>query len=191
VVDPSGVVQERILPDRPLGNLAGDRGSAENRRTTVARVQIDIEGRNLPGARCHPDPDQDEKDIYVGMGSRGRGEEFVSGGADTAHWTLDVIVDRRDGILDFKGRLVEGRRGERFIYLNWGTLDAAGEFVMFRRAKLMLSEVDPGLIEQACEPGTGLRCVVNLTDAKGHPRCARVRPPDIEWLATPVAAASS
>ncbi|WP_369333565.1 DUF5990 family protein [Trebonia kvetii] len=31
--------------------------------------------------------------------------------------------------------------GGRFIYLNWGTVDAPGEFRMFRRAKLRLDAV--------------------------------------------------
>ncbi len=148
-------------------------------------MRVEIEGRDLPGARWCTDPGRhDEQDIYVGIGSKGQGEQLVAGSADSAHWSVEVtVVARDDGTVDFRGRLVDGPRGDRFIYLNWGTLGADGAFSMFRRAKLGLSELDHALIERADRPGASLRCVVNLTDDKGGPRCARVRPPDIAWHA--------
>ena len=39
---------------------------------------------------------------------------------------------------------------------------------------------DPKLVERANAAGR-LRAEVHLTDDKGHPRCARVRPPAITW----------
>jgi hypothetical protein len=47
---------------------------------------------------------------------------------------------------------------------------------MFRRAKLMLEHLDPTVLE-----GHTVEARLGLTDAKGHPRCAAVRPPDITW----------
>ena len=44
---------------------------------------------------------------------------------------------------DFRGPAVQGKRGERFLYLTWGDVGPDGEFEMFRRAKLMLDRVDP------------------------------------------------
>ena len=39
--------------------------------------------------------------------------------ADTAevHWELDIGSAVRDGQLDFRGRAVDGMRGDRFVYL--------------------------------------------------------------------------
>lgn len=71
------------------------------------------------------------------------------------------------------------------MYLNWGTVSGDGVFSLFRRAKLSLSEVDPSVVEQALDEDGVLACTVNLTDAKGQPRCARVRSPDIAWRAEP------
>jgi hypothetical protein len=51
---------------------------------------------------------------------------------------------------------------------------------MFRRAKLMLSDVPVGVLKAAVKSGL-LVGRLGLTDAKGQPTCAGVRPPDIRW----------
>ncbi len=61
-------------------------------------------------------------------------------------------------------------------------VQAAGHFRMFRRAKLMLSRVDQDLICGASNRGL-LYAQVRLTDDRGGPRCARVDPPAISWIA--------
>ena len=52
---------------------------------------------------------------------------------------------------------------------------------MFRRAKLMLGDVDPVLVRTAEESGAPLVADVELTDECGGPRCARVVAPAIVW----------
>ena len=83
-------------------------------------------------------------------------------------------------VLDFRGPAVQGKRGERFIYLTWGDVGSDGEFEMFRRAKLMLERVAPELIESAAKTGC-LTASVDLTGNDGGPRCARVDPPAVAW----------
>jgi hypothetical protein len=83
---------------------------------------------------------------------------------------------------DFRGPHIQGRPGERFIYLSWGTVDEDGRFTMFRRAKLMLAEVPADVLAAAAAAGT-LDGTLGLTDAKGDPLCARVTPPRIHWSA--------
>jgi hypothetical protein len=53
---------------------------------------------------------------------------------------------------------------------------------MFRRAKLVLTDVQPDTIAAAQRSGL-LVARLGLTDAKGHPVCARVRPPAVQWSA--------
>ena len=67
---------------------------------------------------------------------------------------------------------MQGRPGARFIYLTWGDVDADGSFTMFRRAKLMLADLEPLAADTQ-------RVVarVDLTDDCGGPRCARLGPP--------------
>jgi hypothetical protein len=78
---------------------------------------------------------------------------------------------------------VQGRRGDRFLYLSWGSVDASGRFEMFRRAKLMLDAVSPELVAAATRPGHRLVGTLGLTHDDGMPRCAAVRPPVITWTA--------
>jgi hypothetical protein len=111
---------------------------------------------------------------------------LVAGDATGAAWDLDVrVVTADDRGLDFRGPVVHGKRGERFVYLTWGDVGADGSFRMFRRAKLMLDRVDPALVLPAARDGV-LVATVDLSDEHGCPRCARVDPPAVAWSYAPV-----
>jgi Family of unknown function (DUF5990) len=104
-------------------------------------VQIRIEGTNLPGLSCGPSPDvpRGYRDIHVGVQRRNHREELlglVPADAATASWTLDCAVDIDGEVPDVTGPYVQGRPGERFIYLSWVTVDDANNATLFRRAKL-------------------------------------------------------
>jgi hypothetical protein len=68
------------------------------------------------------------------------------------------------------------------LYLSWGTVDNAKSFTLFRRAKLWLDAIPPTVINGALDLGL-LVGRLGLTDRKGNPLCAAVRPPVIEWSA--------
>ena len=99
-------------------------------------------------------------------------EEQPADGGDR-QWLIEVEV--KDG--DFRGPYVQGRRGERFVYLSWQS-PAAGRF---RRAKLMLATVPQATLD-AAEQGV-LRAQVNLSMPDGSPVCPAVRPPAVTWSA--------
>jgi hypothetical protein len=145
-------------------------------------VRVVIEGFDLPGRRfCGPHGDLLD-DVHVGVQVRRGPHHLVPGDAARARWELDVsVVTGPDGSLDFRGPAVQGKRGDRFLYLTWGNVDDEGRFQMFRRAKLMLDRIDPGLVAEAERHRRPLIGAVRLTDAHGAPRCARVDPPDLEW----------
>jgi hypothetical protein len=82
---------------------------------------------------------------------------------------------------------VHGRRGERFLYLSWGDVADGRRFEMFRRAKLHLSVLDPRDVAQAVATGATIEAALDLTDAKGGPLCASIRPPTITWRVGAVA----
>ena len=108
--------------------------------------------------------------------------QLFPGDGPEARWAFEVATRRTaEGAHDFGGPYVHGRGGERFIYLSWGTLSATGEFAMFRRAKLMLAAVEPRLLNLATQRGTVLTGRLPLTDSKGMPVAAAIRPPRIEW----------
>lgn len=144
-------------------------------------MRLVVIGTDLPGRTfCAPDGTPLDN-VHVGVQIRTEPNHLVRGDAGDARWELeiDTVVDS-DGQLDFRGPAVHGKRGDRFIYLTWGNVDAAGSFEMFRRAKLMLNRVDHGLMRNATTIGH-LRAQVRLTDDHGGPRCARVDPPAVTW----------
>ncbi|GAA1298103.1 hypothetical protein Psi02_57830 [Planotetraspora silvatica] len=147
---------------------------------------IHIEASDLPGRTCPPgDGFPGYSGIHVGVQRRDRRDEPLDlhpGDATSAAWTLECTVAPTPGGVDLRGPHIQGRPGGRFIYLSWGTVDDAGVFSMFRRAKLMLDAVDAETVDAAVRSGR-LLGRLRLTDGKGEPLCAAVRPPRIEWTA--------
>jgi hypothetical protein len=141
-------------------------------------VDVRIVGVNLPGRRCGG-----YENIHVGVQRKAEVVQLFPGDAEQAVWDMEVEVV--PGTRDFRGPHVQGKRGERFLYLSWGTVGVGGAFEMFRRAKLMLAAVDGQVVEAASQPGHRLEGTLGLTDGDGRPRCAAVRPPGISWAAVP------
>jgi Family of unknown function (DUF5990) len=144
-------------------------------------VKLVLVGTDLPGRNfCDPDGTP-LGNVHVGVQVGTEPEHLVRGDAIEARWELkiDSVIDS-DGGFDFRGPAVHGKRGDRFIYVTWGNVDDTGTFQMFRRAKLMLNRVDPGLMADATKRGH-LSAQVRLTDNYGGPVCARVDPPTILW----------
>jgi hypothetical protein len=129
----------------------------------LSGVRILIRGNHLPGRTCGR-----YDNVHVGLQVGRAPTGLVAADAAQAEWVVEV--DTVDG--DFRGAAVQGRRGERFLYLTWGSV-TGGEFEMFRRAKLMLGEVPGDRNEVTVD--------VDLTDEAGMPRCARLRPPAIRY----------
>jgi hypothetical protein len=146
-------------------------------------MEVQIIGVTLPGRTCaDPRPGGlTYENVHVGVQRRQEVVDMVPGDASTASWRLTVDPVLGDGALDFRGPFVQGRRGDRFLYLSWGSVDARGRFEMFRRAKLMLDAVSPDLVRAAEQPEHRLVGTVGLTHDDGMPRCAAVRPPEISW----------
>lgn len=124
-------------------------------------MRVVIHGYQLPGLICGPN-----KNVHVGLQVKDDPVELVPADADQAEWSVEI--SERDG--DFRGPAVHGKKGERFVYLTWGSVEN-GSFTMFRRAKLMLSDLPTG--------ADRVHVDVQLTDEHGMPRCARLRPPAI------------
>ncbi|SFC76552.1 hypothetical protein SAMN04487968_11117 [Nocardioides terrae] len=134
---------------------------------------LEIRGHNLPGRTWHLD-DGPCHNVHVGLQVGRDAVDLVPGDSDAAHWRAEIEVLERDGGTDFCGPAVHGRPGARFVYLTWGAVEATGAFTMFRRAKLMLEDVAPLVTGRSTEH---VVATVDLTDERGGPRCARLRPP--------------
>ena len=161
-------------------------------------MTVVIEGSELPGRTCQPEPDgRGHENVHVALGGRGTDRpaltvpgrpgmaiEPVPGDAPAARWEMPVTVRRDEDGFDFAGPFVRGVRDDRHLGLIWGDLVGDRTLHLFRGAKLRLVDVDLGLIEQALRPGHTLVARIRLTDAKGNPICARVHPPYLTWSVT-------
>jgi hypothetical protein len=143
-------------------------------------LTVVIEGFEMPGLSCAPvGAGEQYGNVHVGVQRLREVVDLHPGDAATAGWSFEVVAKRLADDIDFGGPFVHGRRGDRFLYLSWGVVDAGG-FRMFRRAKLHFADAGPDVVASAVEMGT-LRCRVRMSDRCGNPRCARVRPPDAVW----------
>jgi len=153
-------------------------------------MRIRIDAVDLPGRTCRaPAPAAADAPVYgnihVAVQRRDRPAELLEpqpGDAASATWTLECTADSSPTGTDVKGPYIQDRLGRRFVYLSWGTVDEAGVFTMFRRAKLMLDVIPADVLATAARDGL-LVGRLALTDPCGDPVCARVEPPRITWTA--------
>ncbi len=107
--------------------------------------------------------------------------EVAPGGTATFDAELEIVTT--DGTHDQRGPFVQGRKGDRFLYLTWG--NGAGDepgddFGMFRRAKLKLNDLTDAQLDAAAA-GKTIVASVDGTLPDGTPACAGLKPPQIEW----------
>jgi hypothetical protein len=120
--------------------------------------------------------------LEVGVQRKNRPDELlgqVRADADSVTWEVDATPVTSAGA-DFRGPYISGPPGGRFIYLSWGVVERPGSFEMFRRAKLMFDGIPADVMAAARASGV-LIGRLGLTDPRGNPTCAAVRPPLIEW----------
>ena len=178
-------IEVRVLPsNRASGDLrlTGQLGDVMRESAAAAMTWV-----RSNAARLGIDHDRIlGSDIHVHLPQGGVKKDGPSAGVALTCAIVSALTGRPirndvaiTGETDLRGPAVQGKRGERFVYLTWGHVDPLGHFEMFRRAKLMFGDVPPDVLRDGLD--TGLRATVDLTDDKGGPRCARVRPPAITW----------
>jgi len=173
-------------------------------KPVLGTLHVVIEGTELPGLTCQPEPDGPvHRNIHVALSTRANGiaegqpwlsvplkpgpaVEPFPGDAGEVRWEVTVTVrgSAGDGY-DFTGPSVRGDRTDRNLGLVWGEVPGDGTLHMFRGAKLRLVDVPPAVITEAMRPGRRLVARVRLTDDRGNPVCARLRPSHLTWSAEP------
>jgi hypothetical protein len=148
-------------------------------------MKLHIKGRELPGDRCGPGPDAPGGHSGLRVGVQRRGDAMqvldpVGGDADTAEWTIDCVARETGHGVDVTGPYVQGRPGQRFIYLSWLSDQGPGPLGMFRRGKIRLDEIPEPVLRHAIAGGA-IEVEVRLTDVKGNPACATFGPPALTW----------
>jgi len=143
----------------------------------MVAVQLNIVGRRLPGSSW-----SGRSGIHVGLQREDEVVNLVNGDEGEAVFDVDLdVVAGADGQPDFRGDFVHGRRGERFVYLSWGEVDDTGTFTMFRRLKLHLMPLVEQCTAERVLSAKRIQAVLELTDTKGRPLAASVRPPWVTW----------
>ena len=137
-------------------------------------MELRIVGTELPGRQCDL-----YGNVHVGIQVRREPEQIVRGDADTATFSATIEVVDKEGGPDFRGAAVQGRPGDRFVYLTWGNV-VDDRFEMFRRAKLMFDAIPADTLASAQSSGV-LTARLGLTDSCDMPKCAAIRPPAIVW----------
>jgi hypothetical protein len=161
----------------------------------VGTITVVIEGYDLPGLTCQPEPDGQRHDnVHVALYTRAKDRpvlvmpgnpwlvtEPMPGDSPSVRWEVPVTVRRDQDGFDYSGPFVRGARDDRHLGLAWGDLPGDGTLRMFRGAKLRFADVDPALVEQAMRPDRRLLARVRLTNAAGNPVCARLHPSHLTW----------
>jgi Family of unknown function (DUF5990) len=154
---------------------------------TMVAVLIRVEGFDFPGRSCGPGPDFPDGHHNIHVAVQGREGQrdllgMVPADVTSVTWDLESDLVAPPPRADLRGPHIHGPPGKRFVYITWGVVTPSDSFRMFRRAKLWLDAV-PGDVMQAVRPDGILVGRLGLTDDKGWPLCAAVRPPRIHWSA--------
>ena len=140
----------------------------------MAMLNIKIVGERLPGRVV-----AGHTNVHVGVQ---RGDEVVQlqpADAPSVKFSFGIVLrEQEDGSVDFRSPFVHGKPGDRFFYLVWLDGDDPAGAERIGRTKLLLSGLPGGLV--TAKTGT-LEGYLSLTDAKGGPVLAAVRPPAINW----------
>jgi hypothetical protein len=86
-----------------------------------------------------------------------------------------------DGTPTFHGPFAHGPRAERFIYLVWAVRERGKPAQVFGRIKLHLNHITWQNIEKAGARKKIIKVTLPLTNAKGKPVMASVRPDAAQW----------
>jgi hypothetical protein len=132
-------------------------------------ITILIQCRDLPGVRFG-------ERTAVRLGIQ-KGPEVVDdvpaeGDRVTLQATLR-IGGRKTGEPNFLGPYAFGTPEDRFLYLCWGDR-IAGRWDLIGRAKIPLTHLGWGRLNQAWGVGEPIRLSVAMTDSRGGPACGTV-----------------
>ena len=137
-------------------------------------VAFEIACTDLPGAG--------ERSLHLGIQ---RDQVIIeAASADSKRIVFKPALRARpnpDGSVNFLGPFAQGPKAERFIYLNWVTMNGKTLTGMVGRIKLHLNHLEWATVEKAARLNNPIRVRLSLTNAKGLPLMASVRPNVAQW----------
>ncbi|MEO6150438.1 MAG: DUF5990 family protein [Mucilaginibacter sp.] len=98
-------------------------------------------------------------------------------GTDDMYFEFSIKIKDKGGVPDFFGPFVQGPVGERFVYINIGTLAGQKNSGWTRRLKIPLRDITMDMINRLIENSKLLlETHVPGTGKDGSPNCATVKP---------------
>ena len=145
--------------------------------TEEVEIVIEIVCTELPG-----EEGAGHSGLHLGIQCDDRMIESASAGSKRVVFQ-PVLRARRniDGSANFLGPFAHGPRTERFIYLVWLVVQGRVPVNMVGRIKLHLNHIKWRSVEQAAGVKRPIRVTLALTNAKGKPVMASVRPDVAKW----------
>jgi hypothetical protein len=140
-------------------------------------VQVELVCVDMPGSVF-----EERTGVRLGVQERQQVVDDLPADTEPAVFWFAVRVkgDPRVEDPDFAGPYVQGRRGQRFVYLCWGErID--GVWNGFRRAKLSLHALPWHKIGEALETGSPLRATLRMSDERGGPVAASLKAERVDW----------
>lgn len=140
-------------------------------------IVVDIICTKLPGSRW------DERGpIHLGIQKGDEIEDARSADLDRIEFSPVLRVRRHvDGSANFLGPFAHGPRTGRFIYLVWAIMRGKTPVAMAGRIKILLDHIEWHDVERAATQGRAIQVTIPLTDEKGRPVFASVRPERAKW----------
>ena len=86
-----------------------------------------------------------------------------------------------DGSPNFLGPFAHGSRTDRFIYLVWTVVEGSALVARLGRIKILLNHIEWADVERALARAKPIKVTLALTDAKGRPVFASIRPDRATW----------
>jgi hypothetical protein len=145
--------------------------------TEEVEIVIEIVCTDLPGEKW-----DGGSSLYLGIQCDEQTIESASAGSKRVVFR-PVLRARRniDGSANFLGAFAHGPRTERFIYLVWVIVQGKVPVKMVGRIKLHLNHIKWRSVEKAVGGSKPIRVTLALTNSKGKPVMASVRPDVAKW----------
>jgi hypothetical protein len=145
--------------------LKGNEVNSHNRRVLTLRIVVE-----KPPAGV-------DYGVQSGHGSNYDTVQTVRSCGDDLHFEFSVEVKEgsRRAPPDFRGPMVQGPAGARFVYLDIGTCAGQADTPWSRRLKIPLTGITWDTIEKASAPRRVLEARVPGTGRDGGPTCATVK----------------
>lgn len=143
-----------------------------------AEITLLIRCQELPGTEC-----AGKTAARLGIQKGAVVIEDVPADVEGVTFTVPIGIRRASptSVPDYSGPFVQGKKGERFLYLNWGERNGQ-EWEGFGRVKLSLSPLTGAVVDKALQTGEPVRVTITMTDAKGKPVFATVREEYLQWM---------